>query len=141
MLREYNIKNIYQGRLYTGDDLLKELTRIVQEKGIKVGKISAIGAVQKAKISYYNQDQQVYQDREFNEHLEIVNLLGNISSKDGEVMIHAHISLGDDEGNLFGGHLAEETRVFACEFIIEEYQGEPLNRAYDQVTGLTLWSD
>jgi hypothetical protein len=141
MLKEYNIKNIYQGRLYTGDDLLKELTSIVKEKGIKVGKISAIGAVQRAKISYYNQDEQVYQAKEFEKHLEIVNLLGNISIKDEEVMIHAHISLGDDEGNLFGGHLAEGTMVFACEFIIEEYQGEPLERVYDETTGLTLWNE
>ncbi len=45
MLKEYNIKRIYQGRLETGDDLLEELTKIVKEKEIKVGKITAIGAV------------------------------------------------------------------------------------------------
>ncbi len=68
-------------------------------------------------------------------------MIGNISMKDGEVMIHAHISLGDEEANLVGGHLANETIVFACEFIIEEYEGEVLQRSFDQKTGLTLWNE
>ncbi|AGB41084.1 putative DNA-binding protein with PD1-like DNA-binding motif [Halobacteroides halobius DSM 5150] len=139
MLREYNVTNIYQGRLETGDDLLAELTKLVKEKGIEAGKVSAIGAVKQATLSYYDQEKQQYNEKEFNQPLEIISFLGNISLKDGEPIIHAHISLGDEEGELYGGHLASETIVFACEFIIEEYEGKPFKRGYHETTGLPLW--
>ena len=70
---------------------------------------------------------------------EILNLNGNISLKDGEPMVHAHIILADQNGNSFGGHLEEGTKVFASEIQIEEFSKPDKNRKYDQATGLTLW--
>ena len=141
MLREYKINKVYQGRLERDDALLEELTNLVKEKEIKAGKISAIGAVQKARLSFYNQDSREYQEKEFNQPFEIVSFLGNISLKDGEPIIHAHISLGDEDGTLYGGHLAEGTVVFAFEFVIEEYTGQSFERGFDSKTGLPLWEE
>jgi len=33
----------------------------------------------------------------------------------------------------------EGTIVFACEFIIEAFDGPPLERGFDETTGLPLW--
>ena len=44
-----------------------------------------------------------------------------------------------DLGKAFGGHLAPGTIVFACEFIIQEMEGAPYVRDYDEETGLQLW--
>ncbi|MFO7819061.1 MAG: PPC domain-containing DNA-binding protein [Halanaerobacter sp.] len=139
LVNKFSAGEIYQGRLETGDDLVEELTAFVQGKDIKAGKISAIGAVQKAVISYYDQDDKEYYDKEFDESLEIVNLEGNISLNDGEPIVHAHIALADEEGNLYGGHLEEGTVVFACEFVIQEYEGEAFERGLHQPTELPLW--
>ncbi|TDX53322.1 PPC domain-containing DNA-binding protein [Orenia marismortui] len=139
MLKKYRVSNLYQGRLERGDDLLEKITEIINNAGIKLGRITAIGAVEKAKLSFYNQNRKVYEEDEINKPLEIVSLLGNISLKDNEIMIHAHIALGDEDGRLYGGHLTTGTRVFACEFIIEEFEGEEVERKYDEKTGLPLW--
>ncbi len=141
MQREFERGRVLMGRLETDDDLIPGLLKIVKKRGIEAGKVSAIGALQKARISYYHQERQEYQVMDFNQHLEIIGLEGNISLKDGEPIIHAHISLGDEEGKLFGGHLEEGTVVFACEYVIEELKGETFHRGVHQRTGLPLWME
>ena len=128
------------GRLGFGCDLLEELNRVATERGIKLGRIEALGAVQKARIGYYDQNARVYQFVEIDKAMEIVQLIGNISLKDGEPFVHAHITLADEKGNAYGGHLSPGTIVFACEFILEVFEGPSLNRGFDQQTGLPLWS-
>jgi len=71
--------------------------------------------------------------------MEITKLTGNVSLKDGQPMVHAHITLADEQGQAFGGHLAEGTRIFACEVIIEAYAGDIFERTWDETTGLSLW--
>jgi len=130
------------GRLPKGSDLLGALTDICQRSGIHLGGVRAIGAVTRARVGYYDQAARVYNFLELNQDLEILALMGNISLKDGKPFVHAHLTLGDDQGRAFGGHLAEGCEVFACEFEIEQYQGEKaLERGWDQETGLMLWED
>jgi hypothetical protein len=128
------------GRLHKGDDLLAALTKICEEQGILLGMVKAIGAVSKARIGYYHQDTRQYEWLNLDRHLEVLVLEGNISLKDGNPFIHAHVTLADGEGRAFGGHLAEGTMVFALEFVIQELKGErSLNRQMDEETGLFLW--
>ena len=77
---------------------------------------------------------------EIDKNLEITNLIGNISLRDDEPMVHAHITLSDENGNAFGGHLVKGTIVFACEFIIYAFAGVQYHRGYDKNTGLPLWN-
>jgi predicted DNA-binding protein with PD1-like motif len=128
------------GRLAKGEDLLAALSKLAQEHGITLGEVSAIGAVSRARIGYYNQAERQYYYLDLARPLEILSLIGNISLKDGKPMVHAHVTLGDKEGRAFGGHLAEGTLVFACEFAILEHQSATsLVRQMDEPTGLFLW--
>ena len=128
------------GRLAKGDDLLVTLEGLAQEHNITLGEVTAIGAVSQARIGYYNQEERKYYFLDLDRHLEILALVGNISMKDGKPMVHAHLTLGDSEGRAFGGHLAEGTLVFACEFAIQEYVSKTtLVRQMDEPTGLFLW--
>ena len=140
-LREATATRRLMGRLAHGDDLLDALTAVCVENHARLGWLSALGAVQKARIGYYDQDAREYRYRDLDRHLEIASLVGNVSLKDGEPMVHAHITLADDEGRAFGGHLARGTIVFACEFCIELLDGPGLCRAHDEQTGLPLWSE
>jgi predicted DNA-binding protein with PD1-like motif len=128
------------GRLGKGEDLLLALEKRCIEAGIQLGAVKAIGAVSRARFGYYDQTERKYAFLEMKQPLEILALLGNVSLKDGKVMVHAHVTLADAQGRAWGGHLAEGTLVFACEFEIQEYSGEkPLSRAWDEETGLFLW--
>ena len=130
---------VFLERLPKDGDLLKEITKFVRKKNIKKGIIKAIGAVSEAKIGYYNQKKEEYEYTKYNQHLEIVSLLGNISILDGKPMVHSHIALADDEGKTYGGHLAEGTKIFATELYVEEIKGEKKIRTKDEDTNLTLW--
>jgi uncharacterized protein len=128
------------GRLAKGEDLLAALTDCAREHGITLGEVQAIGAVSRARVGYYNQAERKYYYLDLARPLEIAALTGNISLKDGEPMVHAHVTLSDRDGGAFGGHLAEGTLVFACEFAIQEYRcAAALVRQMDDPTGLFLW--
>ncbi len=139
MIVESKTGRVFVGRLAHGADLLAELTRIAAERGVSAGRVEVIGAVKKARAGYYDQEKKQYGFRDFDEPLEILALIGNVSLKDGAPFVHAHVTLGDEEGRAFGGHLAEGTVVFAAEFRMEELPGAKLNRVPDETTGLALW--
>jgi len=89
---------------------------------------------------FYNQEKREYEFIKIDQPLEITNLTGNISIRDGIPMAHAHITLSDSTGKAFGGHLAAGTIVFAGEWIIESFDGPVFERVFDQETGLPLWT-
>lgn len=127
------------GKLKFGGDLLGELTSVCEENYIRLGRVEALGAVKKARVGFYDQQAREYNFLEIDKPLEITKLIGNISLRDGKPMVHAHITLSDSQGNAYGGHLAPGTIVFACEFIMNSYDGPDHIRDYDEQTGLPLW--
>ena len=142
IIKNYESKNIYMGRLPHDSDLLEEITQIINEKNIRTGSISIIGAIYGLKIGFFKQDEKkyvflddIYSDKPF----EIAGCNGNISIKDGKPFPHLHIVASDRQGNCYGGHLMNGTKVFACEFVIHEFAGEELVRGIDEVTKLPLW--
>lgn len=138
MLKDFNFNRIIQGRLFKGDEIISEITKILKEKSINSGLISGIGAVSKAKIGYYDQKTRQYMSKEFCEPMEILSLKGNVSLKDGEPFAHVHIILSKEDYTTIGGHLFEAV-VFAFEFEIIELHGKSYERGYDEDTGLFLW--
>lgn len=138
MRKEFKIKRILQGRLYKGNEIVSELTKIAKENSISSGLISGIGALEKVKIGYYEQITKKYTSKEFNEPMEILSLKGNISIKEKEPFIHAHIILSKGDYSCVGGHLFE-AHVFAFEYEIIEFEGILFERGFDEDTGLFLW--
>jgi putative two-component system response regulator len=70
--------------------------------------------------------------------MEISNLTGNISVKDGEVYLHIHINLSDISYQTLGGHLNSAYVSGACEIIIDVIEGE-VGREVDPAVGLNLF--
>ena len=136
---EYGAGKVYKGRLPRGEDLLESMTRFVKELDIEAGHIQVLGAVRNATIGYFNQDTTEYEYIDFNKPMEILHCAGNISLLDGEPMIHAHITLSDEDGKAYGGHLSENTEIYVAEVILKEFVGEPKERFIDEESGLTLW--
>ena len=138
-IRKVKYKKVLFGNLPYNSDLLKEITSFCKKNNIRLGKIEAIGALQKANIGFFDQSKKKYCSNEFDKAFEIINLTGNISIKDGEPFIHAHITLADENGKAFGGHLLEGNIVFACELIIYVFDGGDFVRKLDKDTGVFLW--
>lgn len=127
------------GKLGHGDDLLAALGAVAGDEGVRLGTVTALGAVKKARLGYYDQGTRTYEYFALERALEITALVGNVSLKEGAPIVHAHVTLADAEGRAFGGHLAPGTEVFACEFVMRVLEGPELTRGHDEQTGLPLW--
>ena len=82
----------FMGRLAKGEDLLAALERLCQEHGITLGEVRALGAVSRARVGFYNQEERKYYFLNFDQPLEILSLTGNVSMRDGKPMVHAHVT-------------------------------------------------
>jgi hypothetical protein len=140
VVREVKAVKMFMGKLEFGADLLEEITRICVDRDIHLGWVEALGAVKKARLGYYNQKEREYHFYELDQMLEITNLVGNVSIKDGVPIVHAHVTFSDKDGHAYGGHLAPGTIVFACEIVIQVLDGPKFERVFDQETGLPLWN-
>ncbi len=126
-------------RLNCGEDLYDGITAFVRERGIGAAAVNCLGAVTRASLRYYHQEEQRYVDFDLDRHLEVVAAVGNVSLLDGQPFLHLHAALADADGTAYGGHVNVGTEVFALEATIWELAGEPPVRELDDCTGLTLW--
>jgi predicted DNA-binding protein with PD1-like motif len=137
---DYTATRAIIGHLEKGADLYNSILRVLQENSVRVGRVTGMGAVQRAQLAYYDQQAMKYCNLDFNEAMEIVSLHGNISMKEGKPFAHVHVVLSNERGECKGGHLLPGgTPVFACELMIEEFTGPELVRNADPTTGLALW--
>ena len=144
LVREFSAENVVMGRLEKGADIIRSIEDFCGERGITAAWIQLIGALEKATISYYDQEKHQYFHRELNGDYEIVSCSGNISMKDGKPFAHLHVALSDTDYKTLGGHLwPDSSAVFAAEFVLFELKGatdaDMLTRCPDVETGLTLW--
>ncbi|HEY0298174.1 MAG TPA: PPC domain-containing DNA-binding protein [Arachidicoccus sp.] len=118
--------------------LMDAIMDFVKQNNIKAGSIIGIGAINKATLRRYNPDTQKFIDSTFNEQMEISNLTGNISTKDGAPYLHLHITLGDAYYHAFAGHLLNADIRGAGEFVITTLKGK-LKRTFSTAVGLNFY--
>ena len=138
-LFEYSANKELIVRLKHDADLVQTMTELVRSKGIEAGSFTAIGALKRARLGYYDQKNHEYRELKIDSPHEMASCIGNVSLKDGEPFIHAHVVLADETGNTKAGHLLEGV-VFAAEVHLRQLEGPRLERKYDEVTGLSLWN-
>jgi len=85
-----------------GADLYEGISKICTEEDIKIGRVTALGAVKQAAVAYYDQRKKVYKPITFKKHLEILNCTGNVSLKDGKSFVHMHATFADSKGTVVG---------------------------------------
>ncbi len=119
----------YVFRLTPGLDLREEIDKFVVEKKIKAGCIlTCVGNLQKVIIRMA--DASIIKDYEGT--FEIVSLVGTVESGNS----HLHISISDKEGNVFGGHLKNGSKVgITAEVVILSLEDIAFKRVYDEKTG------
>ncbi len=95
---EYRIfNNKYVIRFDRGEEIVSELTKLCEKEGIKLGTVSAIGAVDRLTIGLFNCSIKQYYKESLDDDFEIASLTGNISTMQGETYLHLHITVTDGE--------------------------------------------
>ena len=108
---EAKIKRIIVGKVEPDEDLIDAITKMVQNHNVQSGLINCIGALKKFTIGYFNIDTKIYERKTFEENIELVSCIGNIAFKDGEPIVHLHISIGNRDYSMMGGHLFQPSIV------------------------------
>jgi len=136
-MKQGNITGIIVERLPSGRDILEGLNELVHARHIIAADFSAIGAVSGATVGFFIGQGQ-YSKILLEGPLEIVSCVGNVSVKENQPFIHAHISFADNKGNVFGGHLLPGCRVGATFEVTFHVHDVALNRTLDSTTGMFL---
>lgn len=111
---------------------LEELARNRDFSGFFLG----VGAVSNPEVGYFEREKGEFIQRRLNGDFEVLSLLGNIGSRQGEIVVHGHIILGDDKYNTKGGHLVKATVSVTLELSL--FRSSKLIREKDAATGLHL---
>ena len=135
---ECNASKELMVRLRHDADLIQSITELATSKGIEAGSFTAIGALKRAKLGYYDQKNHKYREMGIESPHEVVSCVGNVSLSEGKPFVHAHVVLADEKGDTKAGHLLQGT-VFAAEVHLRQLEGLKLERKRDEVTGLWLW--
>ena len=121
-------------------EIAEALNAFCIENDIFSGSVSGIGAINEATFRFLNPATKKYVDKSFAEQMEITNLTGNISQKDGKPYLHLHITASRSDYSCIGGHLLSARINGACELVVENYWDcDPIGRRFDEETGLNLY--
>ena len=107
----------------------------LSSEGISAGSFTAIGALRRTRIAFFDTNAKEYQDIDLDEQMEVLALIGNVALYDGEPLVHAHITLGRRDGTTLGGHLRHGIVCPTLEMMLRVLP-EPIHRAVDPKYGL-----
>lgn len=121
------------------EEIMEALTHFCKKQKIKAGEVSGLGAVSEATFRFLDPATKQYVDKTFQEQMEITNLTGNISEKDGEPYLHVHLTCSRRDYTCVGGHLLNARINGACELLVTDFGLTRLKRRFDGQTGLNLY--
>lgn len=131
-------KDTIIARLDKNEEILAEVKKIALAENIKLASVSALGAIDKFTVGVYKVDEKKYYANSFAGWYEIVSLTGTISTMNNEYYCHLHLSAGNENGKVFGGHLNEANVSATCEMVIRIIDGE-VDRRFDEEVGLNVF--
>ena len=111
--------NEYIVSVKTGAKVSETLTDFAKSQHLTAGEVTGIGAVKSATLRFFDPKTKQYEDKTFDEQMEISNLSGNISVIEGDVFLHLHATLGRKDYTALAGHLQEATINGAGEFFFK----------------------
>jgi len=120
------------------EPVMETLTSVCKNNGIMNGQISGIGAVKEIEMGVYDLDSKSYLRKQYPDNHELISFQGNITLKDGNPFIHAHITIGNHDLHTRGGHLFEMKVAVVGEFIIRNIESN-VHREFDKNIGLAVW--
>ena len=105
----------YIVHLDPGEDIVEQLSALARDEGLGLAEINGLGAV-------------------FQGAYEIVSLHGTVTEGP---YLHLHMSAGDRDGHVRGGHLARARVSVTAEIVVRVIEGH-VGRYFDEGQGLNV---
>lgn len=121
----------------SGDHALQGLEQFARDNSVTAARFTAIGALSRATLGYFDWQQKAYQRIEVEEQVEVLSLVGDVAMKGADPFVHAHAVLGRWDGSTRGGHVLEAYVRPTLEVVLVESPNY-LARVHDPESGLAL---
>ena len=128
----------YVVRMDRGEEILEQVKALALKERITLATVQALGAVNDFTVGVFKTDEKKYYSNAFQGSYEIVSLTGTINTMDGAFYCHLHMSAGDDQGRVVGGHLNRAVVSATCEMVVTVLPGT-VDRAFSPEVGLNLF--
>ena len=126
-------------RIDKGEEIIENVKEVAIKENIKLASISALGATNDFTVGVFKTEEKKYYSNTFTGDFEIVSLTGTINTMNGEFYLHLHMSAGDSDGKVFGGHLNRAVISATCEMVINIIDGN-VDRKFNEEIGLNLFA-
>ena len=125
-------------RLDKGEEILEKIKEIALKENITLANLNALGATNDFTVGVFDVEEKKYASNTFKGNYEIVSLTGTINTMNEEFYTHVHMSAGDSDGKVFGGHLNRAIVSATCELVINIIEGR-VDRSASEEIGLNLF--
>ena len=130
-------------RIDKGEDIIRQLMEVCRREQVVSAVYSGIGGCDKAQIQTFIPATGAFETQELSGMLELVSLMGNVVSDDGELYHHAHGSFSykcGEEHRMAAGHIKSITVLYTAEIELRPVMGGVIRKKYDPQTGTGFWS-
>lgn len=107
-----------------GDAAVDEIMAFARSERVRAARLTAIGGFSRATLGYFDRNALAYEHVPIEDQVEVLSLLGDITVKDGEPLLHAHAVVGRRDGSTAGGHLIAGTVWPTLEVFVDVYPAE-----------------
>ena len=124
-------------RIDRGEEIIETVRTVAEKEHIRLASVEALGATDDFTVGVYDVAEKHYDSKTFTGPHEIVSLVGTITEKDGAFYQHLHMSAGNKNCEVVGGHLNRATVSATCEMVIRILDGT-VDRRTDPAIGINL---
>ncbi len=129
----------FLAKLDRGEEVIESLKNLARKLGWRSATFTGIGALDRLDVGYFDVKEKEYLRGRLEDSHELLSLKGNIAiGPDDELVIHAHVVLGDRDMHVYGGHLFKGYVSVTAEIRI--WPMDDVRREPDEETTLNLWN-
>lgn len=128
--------NLIIARFFPNENVFEQLKNLCQKHNLRTGVVvSGIGQLGLVELGFFKEKGN-YAPEKLESPMEVLNISGIISKNEtSEFDFHLHISLSNENKNVFGGHFIDGIVSVTLEVIILKTE-IPIKRKIEEETGL-----
>src|ERR1700730_6471847 len=120
-----------------GDEAFSGLMEFAEKYHVTSGHFTAIGALSRATLGWFDLQKKMYRKIPINEQVEVLSMIGDFALYQGKPALHTHMVVGHRDGTAAGGHVFEAIVSPTLEVFVTA-DPIPLNKKANTETGLAL---
>ncbi len=123
-----------------GDEAFSGLLDFADRHGITAAHFTAIGALRKATLAWFDPQKKMYKKIPIEEQSEVLSMVGDIAEYKGRPAVHAHMVAGLSDGTTRGGHVIE-AQVFPTLEVMVTVDSRSMHKRLTDMDLALIWPE